>query len=139
MSDSASISSLSPELVDMITSYLESDDLSRLRLSYRSLCECSLFRFIQRYFHTRIHVLTQHSLQALLEISRHPVFGPSIRTLGVSRRFITCIGWLAPEVEGNLERVEEAQFLQDSGLITVYLTKVLANAVGCRTVMLNDV
>ena len=87
MSDRASISRLSPELVAMIVSHLEMDDLFNLQLSCRYHCESSLLLFIERHFQTRVHILTQHSLATLAEISRHPIFGPSIRTLEISRKY----------------------------------------------------
>ena len=107
---------------------LQSDDLFHLRMSCRYLCECSLFRFIQCYFHTCIHLLTQHSLETLLEISRHS--GPSIRTLGItsSPGRLSDVGW---------EHAYETYSPQKSGLFTTHLTQVLANMVGCRTVILN--
>ena len=105
----------------MISEYLESEDLFNLRLSCRYLRECSFSRLIERYFHTRVHMLTLRSLETLLEISCHPVFGPSIRTLVIGER-------------GDRPSVEELGFLQASGVITGYLTQILGNAVGCRTV-----
>ena len=133
--DPAGMSSLSYELVSMIASHLESNGLFNLRLSCRYLRECSLRQFIQRLFHTRIHLLTQHSLKTLLEISRHPFFCPSVRTLGISRRTITCPH---PSVRSKWQNFEELDFHPNSGLITVYLTQVQVYAVGCRAVMLED-
>jgi hypothetical protein len=81
---SASIYCLSPELITMIADCLGSDDLFNFRLCSQYFTNSSLRLFTNRFFRERIHLLTQHSLLALLDISRHQVFGASIHTVTIT-------------------------------------------------------
>ena len=74
--------------------------------------------------------MTQHSLDALLDISRHPVFGPAMRTVIL---FKSCPTF--PPFSAKDQRMDIAH---DSGLITTCITQVLRNAVNCRRVVLSD-
>ena len=153
-----SMHSLSPRLVAMISEYLEGGDLFNLPLSCRYFRECSFSLLIERYFHTRVHMLTLRSLETLLEISRHPVFVPSIRTLVISANPVRDVvsgkpvgdddnddtesneqspkpPTSIPAIrESNRQYIEELGFLEACGVITGYLTQILGKAVGCRTV-----
>lgn len=103
---------------------------------------CSRRTFVHRYFRERTHLLTQRSLQCLLDISRDPAFGSAARTLIVSRRTFE-VDWDHYDGEGDITSwgtgyKEEKEFLKTSGLVTTYLTQVLQNARGCRTDVLDD-
>ena len=134
MSSASYFSSLIPELVSDIAAYFDSEQLFSLRLCNGHLCACTRRIFIRRYFHKRTHLLTQRSLECLLDISRDPVLGPAVQELVVSRRTIR-----GSDDDEAVQRYRaEMEFLNASGLVTTYLTQVLQNAPGCRTVVLDD-
>ena len=119
------IYSLSPELVASLAKFLDSFALFELRLSCRYLCDCSLHEFVERFFKCRTHLITQLSLDALLDISAHPKFGRSINKLNISRRYLA-------------KYSDEMNFIRDSGLITVYMTEILRQATACRTLVIDE-
>jgi hypothetical protein len=122
----------------------------------------------KRCFETRYVMLQQHSLENLIEISRHRVFGPALRTLTICIDHLTAepqdnraIWYWGDEVrrfqEGDVvhsvpdrssrETAEEAVvhrgaydlLLEDqSGLNTTYLMQAMATLPNLETVMVEN-
>jgi hypothetical protein len=59
------------------------DALSDLRALSRRTQQTTLDDFAQRYFTTRKHMLSHHSLQCLLDIANNPGLGPYVREVAI--------------------------------------------------------
>jgi hypothetical protein len=107
--------------------------------------------FTNRFFRERVHLLTQHSLLALLDISRHQLFGASIHTVVISPDHLTPNGphsrpswdWdpdyqVGTNKEGYKKLLDEQMYCRFTGLDTTYLTQILKNTRNCRTLNLDD-
>ncbi|KAJ5593573.1 hypothetical protein N7537_010477 [Penicillium hordei] len=81
---SASIDHLCPELVTIVAEHLGCEDLCNFRLSARYLTDFSLTLFSNRFFRERVHLLSRFNLMALLNLSRHRLFGLSLQTVVIS-------------------------------------------------------
>lgn len=81
------LQTLPHELILKIIESVDSKDLISLRLTCRDVSACTLVRFSKVHFSERRHILTRHSLQALIDITAHPVYGKDVRSisLGSSR------------------------------------------------------
>jgi hypothetical protein len=151
----AGIDCFTPELIAIISEQLGCDDILNLRLGNRFLRDSSLMFFINRFFRRRVHLLSRPSLLVLLDISRHPFFGPSIKTVVISPDHLTpdrlhdelhsspYWDW-APDSQSAKEREEyqrriiEQNYFQLTGLDTAYLTRISLNASNCRSVFVDD-
>lgn len=71
------------EIISLIAYELSLQSLLDFRLASRHLNGVALPAFSKRRFETRYVMLQQHSLENLLEISRHPVFSPALKTLTI--------------------------------------------------------
>lgn len=149
------IDELGPEIIAMIAQYLESKDFFNFRLCNLYLRNSTFALFIKLYFRTRTHMLSRHSLMNLLDISHHPIFGLSIRSVVIATNHLTPDGlsdepylpmsWTErsaypPTINKKSYReyyIRQNSFRQ-SGLDTTYLSEILANAVHCRTLTLSD-
>lgn len=80
----SNIYSLSLELANNLAESLNTEDLLNLRLGSSFLRDCAMFTFVKRYFYQQAHVVTPESLECLLAVSRHKVFGRAIRTIVIS-------------------------------------------------------
>jgi hypothetical protein len=69
------------EVLAFIYDGLDAQGFSALRLTSKYAKLATLPAFISRYFRTRYIMLSRLSLENLLEIARHPDFGPAVRTL----------------------------------------------------------
>lgn len=69
------------ELLAIIFGGLDAQGFSALRLTSKYAKLATLPAFISRYFQTRYIMLSRLSLENLVEIARHPDFGPAVRTL----------------------------------------------------------
>lgn len=147
------IDNLSPEIIAIIAQYIESKDFFNLRLSSLYLRDSTFALFLKLYFRTRTHMLSRHSLMNLLDISHHPIFGPSIRSVVITTNHLTPDGlsdepYLPGRTERNVsppinkksyrEYYTQQNSFRQSGLDTTYLSEILANAVHCRTLALAD-
>ena len=124
------------------------------RLVSREINYKSFSYFLDCYFHSRHHMLDWYSLENLLQISSHPVFGPSLRILEI------CVDHLTDEPpyfkpcrldrskqyevatvnEGEYKRyLDDQTYLGESGLDTAYLTQAFVNLSNCRTIVVSDV
>lgn len=69
------------ELLAIIFGGLDAQGFSALRLTSKYAKLATLPAFISRYFQTRYIMLSRLSLENLVEIARHPDFGPAVKTL----------------------------------------------------------
>lgn len=79
-----SIYDLPTELVGLIAQQCDSEDLFNLRQTCRWVNNQTSCIFVKTYFATRAVMLQRQSLEVLLQISRHPIFGPAVTNLVVS-------------------------------------------------------
>ena len=106
----------------MVTEYLDTDDLRNMRLSCHSLRARNLDTLARRYFRVRHQLATLDSLECLVAISRHEVFGPELRSITISDA-------VTGPVHGMENTTAQKDFMHGSGLITIYLTEVFKNAI----------
>ena len=132
--------------MDDFTELLGSEDLFNLRLSSRFLRNQSHGTFVRRYFNRRVHLLTQRSLDCLLEIGSNDTFRREIRTIVFDRRTITdsLSDVLSDVLHFNTRyaaishHFAESQFLYETGTITDYLRRILVNMTECRSISIDD-
>ncbi|KAH0019492.1 hypothetical protein KCU78_g6769, partial [Aureobasidium melanogenum] len=85
-----SIRNQSLELVDLPTEvlveifgHLPDEDLLTARLACKKLCDAATPRFAKVYFTERIHVVSPYSINALVDITEHPVLGGCVKTITI--------------------------------------------------------
>lgn len=135
----------------MIADCLGSDDLFNFRLCAQYFRNSSLRLLINRFFRERVHLLTQHSLLALLDISQHPQFGASIHTVIITPDHRTpSAPYLPPlwnwdpdgqdvaDQQGYQKFLSERMYCRYTGLDTTYVTQILKFTRNCRTLILDD-
>lgn len=61
---------------------LSKKDIKSLRLTSKELCPAATREFAMRYISEPYVVWTRDSLQTLVEVCQHPIFGPQIRSIG---------------------------------------------------------
>ncbi|KAI0804893.1 hypothetical protein GGR55DRAFT_657638 [Xylaria sp. FL0064] len=71
------------EVLAIIWDELDAQGFSALRLTSKYANSATLSAFTRQYFKTRYIMLSRLSLENLVEIARHPVFGPAVRTLEI--------------------------------------------------------
>lgn len=69
------------EMVAKIGDYADKSTLYDLRLSCKSMQTITELTFAKRYFSERRHIFSKHSLEELVAITAHPVFGRHVRTV----------------------------------------------------------
>lgn len=74
------IHTLPGELVLLIVDFLDLESLSNFRWTCRALRAWSRKRFSQRFRHRRF-IFSPYSMQALVDISKHPVFGRQLQSI----------------------------------------------------------
>jgi len=139
---------------------LETDDFLNFRLACKELNSKSFSQFLGRYFKVRYHVLDRYSLNNLVEVSGHPVFGPSLHTLEIGVDHLTENPPLyhpgtwddpgplpyydenheqaAVDTEAYKRYLADQKYMVESGLDTAYLTRALINLSNCKVVRIND-
>jgi hypothetical protein len=86
----ATLNNLPMDLITEIASKIKvSNDFFNFRLVCRDVNEKSLYSFLKRYFHCRYHMLSRYSLENLLQVSRHAMFGPELRALVICTDHLT--------------------------------------------------
>lgn len=90
MSQATSIRDQPPELVDLPTEVLveifnlvPDKDLLTARLICKKLCDAATPRFAMVNFTQSFHVVSPYSINALVDITEHPVFGKYVKTVGI--------------------------------------------------------
>ena len=91
---------LPAELLLQISSYLTTTDLCSLRRSCRDVEGTLRHSFTREFFTKRQFMLEEVSLQALVDISRHPVYSQSIQDVIISLHSVQ--GSIAPSIYDNL-------------------------------------
>ncbi|THY27055.1 hypothetical protein D6D01_04252 [Aureobasidium pullulans] len=72
------------ELLGRVFDFVDDKDLISLRLVCKDICAAANRPFAICFFAESRHVVTQHSIETLLKVSSHAVFGPFIRKIMVS-------------------------------------------------------
>ena len=157
---------LPTELLFLVAGYLDPwgprfekpSDLCNLRLVSKRLSHAALPALVKRYFQHRCIMLQRNSLENLVAISGHPVFGPAVEDLSIRLYHWTSSPERAntsgPPQEGGVkgEDVEEEDvdmvayhllmedqlFMMDSGLTTTYLVQALVALPALKTVSVNE-
>jgi hypothetical protein len=154
------LADLPGEVITLLAIELETEDFLNLRLTCKDLNSKSFSQFLGCYFKIRYYMLDRQSLHNLLEVSAHPVFGPSLHTLEICVDHLTEDPpfyhpgtWISPGdwalgAESDVEAVvneeaykrclEDQKRLGECGLDTAYLTRALINLSNCKTVCVND-
>ncbi|KAI4745427.1 hypothetical protein E4T50_04187 [Aureobasidium sp. EXF-12298] len=96
--------SLPVELLCQIADHVGSLDLIDMRLACKPLRDAANKPFGIAYFTKRRHVLTQNSIEALLEIVTHPAVGPYVNSISMTA---------AIPVPHSATKVEAAQFVAE--------------------------
>jgi hypothetical protein len=71
------------EVLMEICSSAEDRDLPSLRLTCRELCDTATPHFAKVNFTERFHVVSPYSIDTLVKITEHPVFGGYVRTVAI--------------------------------------------------------
>ncbi|KAG9676728.1 hypothetical protein KCU99_g3535, partial [Aureobasidium melanogenum] len=78
------------ELVDLPTEVLveifkhvPDEDLLSARLVCKKLCDAATPQFAKVYFTERTHVVSSYSIDALIKITEHPIFGDCVKTVAI--------------------------------------------------------
>ncbi|KAH0267966.1 hypothetical protein KCU91_g9721, partial [Aureobasidium melanogenum] len=119
----ATLSTLPIEVLDEIFWLVHRSDLVNLRYVSKYICAVANRPFAVRNFRTRRHVVTEHSLKALLAISAHETFGAYFKNILLSpaRALSAALGL------GHSEKhVVDDSFVQ-SGRFSDLMQKVLSN------------
>jgi hypothetical protein len=124
------ISSCPLEILTLIAASVDSKDLASLRLTSKLWCDLSIKRFGSTQLRHLQCVYSPYSLQSLVDLTAHPVFGPCIQsfeigTYRIRKHFVNT----QPHLEASPVNVAALiQFpFQQSGLPMVLLTKALEN------------
>jgi hypothetical protein len=124
------ISSCPLEILTLIAASVDSKDLASLRLTSKLWCDLSSKRFGSTQLRHLQCVYSPYSLQSLVDLTAHPVFGPCIQSFEIGtyrmrKHFVNT----QPHLEASPANVAALiQFpFQQSGLPMVLLTKALEN------------
>lgn len=88
-----SFSTLPVEMLDRVFWLVDKPDLLNLRLVSKFICAIAERPFAVRHFANCHHVITKHSMETLLAISEHKVFGPYIKTIMISPARTLMVTW----------------------------------------------
>ncbi|KAG9557471.1 hypothetical protein KCU71_g11029, partial [Aureobasidium melanogenum] len=91
-----SLPGMPTEILSLIINLVDSESLKTLRLTNKRLCAIASGPFALEYFSERKHVVSQHSMNALIEITAHSFFGKFVKTVTICgsrpRMFSGCSG-----------------------------------------------
>ncbi|KAG9597933.1 hypothetical protein KCU77_g6464, partial [Aureobasidium melanogenum] len=126
----ATLSTLPVEMLDRILRLVDYSHLVNLRCVNKYICAVANKPFAIRSFSTRRHVVTEHSLKALLAISAHETSGAHIKKIILSpvRAFRAALESLDSDDSGNdiMELVVDDSFVE-SGKFSDLMQRVLSN------------
>ena len=107
----------------MIADVVDKKDVTRLRLVCKQLNANTIRRYVKEFIEDIPIMISNKSLRALRDIAKHPVFGPQVRCITISTRFLhddttceckTCLAPLSFDEEiheamqtGNVEMGED--------------------------------
>ncbi|KAH7060705.1 hypothetical protein B0J12DRAFT_649843 [Macrophomina phaseolina] len=139
---SATLKDLPAEIIDAIALQLQPVDCISLRLVCSALAVKSIYAFKNVCFGTRRHMLTEHSLSGLLELSRYKDFGLAIKTLmiGTERyeeRYAdpmlnNALAALSPDQKDA--HAAEVRKQRDGSLDSPILASALSNMPNCHSI-----
>lgn len=137
---------LPTEIVGMIVRKLESRDFLNFRLANRSLRARSFQDFTMRFFETRRHILSRHSLETLRNVATHPAFGSALRVLVIHPDHLTArhLANFRDKEAAAVDKISYEQHLAEqdhlaaSGYDTACLAQGLSKATNCRTIFIED-
>lgn len=117
------LSTLPPELVERIVQVADPKSLIALRLTCRSLANYALIPFCQSHFTERKHTFSTYSLQALIDITAHPLFGTFVRSIRIgSSRLESIVGYTC-----GLEVIKDQTHLSKANSGAILLKTALNN------------
>lgn len=127
----ATLSTLPVEVLDRVFWLVDRSDLVNLRLVCKFVSAVANRPFAIHSFSTRRHVVTEHSLKALLAISAHETFGAHVKNIILSplRALRAAIGSLDSDDSGDddiIELVLDDSFVE-SGKFSDLMQQVLSN------------
>jgi len=140
------LSQLPVELVEIIASFLPSEDLFNLRLTCRELSTKTFHYFTQEHFTIKQFFPSLYGLEALLAISKSRL-SESLRTvvLGPHDSNTTIFPVTARDEEdrkqslqGYLHYVNENRYMKRTGLDAIILQEAFANLPNCSTLEIRD-
>ncbi|CAD0052338.1 unnamed protein product [Aureobasidium pullulans] len=74
---------LPPEVLVEIFNLIDNKDLPNVRLTCKKLCEAANRPFGFANFTERAHVVSPYSINALVDITEHPIFGSYVKSVGI--------------------------------------------------------
>ncbi|THZ90865.1 hypothetical protein D6C82_10225 [Aureobasidium pullulans] len=77
------IMDLPPEVLVEIFNLTDNKDLPNVRLACKKLCEAANRPFGFANFTERAHVVSPYSINALVDITEHPIFGSYVKSVGI--------------------------------------------------------
>ncbi|CAD0028312.1 unnamed protein product, partial [Aureobasidium pullulans] len=77
------IMDLPPEVLVEIFNLIDNKDLPNVRLTCKKLCEAANRPFGFANFTERAHVVSPYSINALVDITEHPIFGSYVKSVGI--------------------------------------------------------
>ncbi|THX14941.1 hypothetical protein D6D13_02512 [Aureobasidium pullulans] len=77
------IMDLPPEVLIEIFNLIDNKDLPNVRLTCKKLCEAANRPFGFAIFTERAHVVSPYSINALVDITEHPIFGSYVKSVGI--------------------------------------------------------
>ncbi|CAD0105815.1 unnamed protein product [Aureobasidium uvarum] len=75
------LTSLSNEILAIICNDLSAKDLAAVRLTCKEVNPAATTEFATRYFRDPFVMMSKKSLETLVQICKHPVFGPQVRKI----------------------------------------------------------
>lgn len=119
----ATLSTLPTEMLDTLFWLVDRSDLVNLRLVCKIVSAVASRPFAIRNFGISYHAVTQHSIETLLAVSAHKIFGAHIHTILIdpSRAILEC--------SGDTGMVVEDSFVA-SGKFSVLMRQIFANLRG---------
>ncbi|TIA44709.1 hypothetical protein D6C77_10794 [Aureobasidium pullulans] len=82
-SNQPDIMDLPPEVLVEIFNLIHNKDLPNVRLTCKKLCEAANRPFGFANFTERAHVVSPYSINALVDITEHPIFGSYVKSVGI--------------------------------------------------------
>lgn len=82
------INSLPAEMLDVLASKVDANDLANFRLTCKRLCAAAAKHFGAKRLAHRRFILTEHSLRGLVDLTAHDVFGYFVKGISLSTRHV---------------------------------------------------
>ncbi|THW60211.1 hypothetical protein D6D20_05955 [Aureobasidium pullulans] len=98
---------LPPELLGRVFDFVDDKDLISLRLVCKDICAAANRPFAICFFAESRHVVTPHSIQGLVDISAHEIFGPYIKAVTICSARITYPVLVDEEEDEEVEQEDE--------------------------------